>query len=121
MQSNAPTVDTYLEEVPRERLAALTEIRRLCREHLIGFEEHMQYGGPCYSRNGVIEVGFASQKHNIALYILRKDVLDAHRDAFPASALSKGCIRFRNPNKINFAVIEALLRETVTSTGEICP
>jgi uncharacterized protein YdhG (YjbR/CyaY superfamily) len=121
MQSSAPTVDAYLDEVPRERLAALTELRRLCREHLVGFEERMQYGGPCYSRNGVIEVGFASQKQNIALYILRKDVLDAHRDAFPASSLGKGCIRFRNPNTINFAVVEALLREAVTATGEICP
>jgi uncharacterized protein YdhG (YjbR/CyaY superfamily) len=121
MQSSVPTVDVYLEEIPRDRLAALTELRRLCREHLIGFDEGMAYGMPCYSRGGTVEVSFASQKQNIALYILRKDVLDAHRDAFPASSLGKGCIRFRNPNTINFAVIEALLRETVTATDEICP
>lgn len=121
MQSSAPTVDAYLEEIPRERLAALTELRRLCREHLNGFEEGMRYGMPSYSRKGTVEVGFASQKQNIALYILRKEVLDAHRDAFPASALGKSCIRFRNPARIDFAVVAALLRETVTTTGEICP
>jgi hypothetical protein len=37
------------------------------------------YGGPCYSRNGVVEAGFASQKRFIGLYILRLDVLNAHR------------------------------------------
>jgi uncharacterized protein YdhG (YjbR/CyaY superfamily) len=121
MQSSAPTVDAYLDEVPRERLAALTELRRLCRAHLIGFDEGMAYGMPSYSRDGVVEVSYASQKQNIALYILRKDVLDAHRDGFPASSLGKGCIRFRNPNTINFAVIEALLHETVTATSDICP
>jgi uncharacterized protein YdhG (YjbR/CyaY superfamily) len=121
MQSTATTVDAYLDEAPRERLAALTELRRLCREHLVGFDEGMVYGMPCYSRGGTVEVSFASQKQNIALYVLRKDVLDAHRDAFPASSLGKGCIRFRNPNTINFAVVEALLRETVTVTGKICP
>lgn len=41
MQSSAPTVDAYLDEIPRERLAALIELRRLCREHLVGFEERM--------------------------------------------------------------------------------
>lgn len=120
MQSTAPTVDAYLDEVPGERVAALAELRRLCREHLPGFAEEMRYGMAAYSRDGVVEVAFASQKQNIALYILRKDVLDAHRDAFPASALGKGCIRFRNPASINFAVVRALLDGTAVATGEVC-
>jgi uncharacterized protein YdhG (YjbR/CyaY superfamily) len=81
MQSTASTVDAYLDEVPGERVAALAELRRMCREHLPGFAEEMRYGMAAYSRDGVVEVAFASQKQNIALYILRKDVLDAHRDA----------------------------------------
>lgn len=88
--------------------------------HLTGFAEGMAYGMPSYSRGGTVEVGFASQKQNIALYILRKAVLDAHRDAFPASALGKGCIRFRNPATINFAVVQALLEETVAASGHVC-
>jgi hypothetical protein len=73
-----------------------------------------------YSRDGVVEVAFASQKQNIALYILRKDVLDTHRSAFPASALGKGCIRFRNPATINFTIVRALLEGTASASGEIC-
>jgi uncharacterized protein YdhG (YjbR/CyaY superfamily) len=120
MQSQAKTVTAYLKEVPKDRLEALKRLRELCLKHLTGFEESMMYGGPCYSRNGVAEVGFASQKNNIALYILRKDVMDAHRSAFAASSVGKGCIRYRNPNKIDFAVVENLLIGTRESQGEIC-
>jgi uncharacterized protein YdhG (YjbR/CyaY superfamily) len=120
MQSDAQSVDAYLEEVPPERRAALTELRYLCREHLVGFEEAMVYGMPGYSRDGVVEVGFASQKNNIALYILRKEVLDASRSAFPVSSLGKGCIRYRNPDKIDFGVVATMLISTRKSRGRIC-
>ncbi|HSO11720.1 MAG TPA: DUF1801 domain-containing protein, partial [Anaerolineales bacterium] len=71
MQSSAKTVPACLKEVPAERLAALKQLRDLCRSTLTGFKELMKYGGPCYSRNGVVEVGFASQRHFIGLYTLR--------------------------------------------------
>lgn len=120
MQSDAPTVDKYLTEVPEDRLSALEEIRRLCREELTGFEENMEYGMPSYSRDGTVEVAFASQKNNIALYILRKDVMDGYRDRFAKSAIGKGCIRYRNPNKIDFGIVQKLLEGTRESSGEVC-
>lgn len=60
-------VAAYVEDVPAERKAALAKLRELCCTLLKGFEESMMYGGPCYSRNGEVEVGFASQKHFIGL------------------------------------------------------
>lgn len=120
MQSKAPTVDAYLAEVPADRRAALQEIRRLCKTHLVGFEENMAYGMPGYSRDGTIEVGFASQKNNIALYILRTDVLNLHRDRFSPSAMGKGCIRYANPRKIDFDLIETMLKQTAQSRGPVC-
>ncbi|MBI5563519.1 MAG: DUF1801 domain-containing protein [Chloroflexi bacterium] len=125
MQSTAQTVDEYLKEVAAnpqtaDRLAALQRLRRLCRKHLRGYEESMLYGGPCYSRAGIAEVGFASQKNNIALYILRKDVLDAYRAEFPPSTIGKGCIRYRNPAKIDFGVVEKMLIATRQADGPIC-
>jgi uncharacterized protein YdhG (YjbR/CyaY superfamily) len=120
MQSIAPTVDAYLGEVPADRLPAIEQLRRLCRQHLAGFEESMVYGMPCYSRAGTVEVAFASQKNNIALYILHKEVLDAHRDAFAASAIGKGCIRYRNPDTIDFELVREMLVETSEFTGPVC-
>ena len=120
MQSDAGTISEYLEQVPEDRTTALLKIRKLCQEHLPEFEESMQYGMPSYSRNGTVEVAFASQKNNISLYILRTDVLDQYRDQFPASAIGKGCVRYRNPNKINFELVEEMLEKTNISTGEVC-
>ncbi len=122
MQSQAEDVIAYLQEVPAERKAALEEIRRQCLSVLKGFEESMQYGGPCYSRNGVVEVGFASQKHFIGLYILRTDVMNAHKDMLKIKGVSlgKGCIRYSKSEKIDFKVVKSMLKATVLSTGEVC-
>ncbi len=122
MQSQAKDVTAYLEEVPAERKAALEEIRRQCLAVLKGFEESMQYGGPCYSRNGVVEVGFASQKHFIGLYILRTDVMKAHKEMLKIKGVSlgKGCIRYSKPEKIDFKIVKSMLKATVRSTGEVC-
>jgi uncharacterized protein YdhG (YjbR/CyaY superfamily) len=82
----------------------------------------MSYGGPAYSRNGEVEVGFASQKHFIGLYILRTDVMNAHRALLKVKrvSLGKGCIRYSKPEKIDFTIVEKLLKATVESTGAIC-
>lgn len=122
MQSTAKTVAAYLDEVPTARKAALTKLRHLCRTSLKGFQESMQYGSPCYSRNGEVEVGFASQKNFIGLYILRTDVMKAHRDLLKAKGVSlgKGCIRYSKPERIDFQVVAMMLKATQESTGAIC-
>ena len=122
MQSSAKTVTAYLKEVPAERKAALLQLRDLCREFLTGFEESMEYGGPCYSRNGEVEVGFASQKNFIGLYILRTDVMNAHKDQLKGKGVSigKGAIRYSKPERIDFNIVESMLRATQESTGPVC-
>jgi uncharacterized protein YdhG (YjbR/CyaY superfamily) len=120
MQSDAANVSEYLDEVPEDRLPALTQIRELCREYLPELEESMQYGMPSYRRAGTVEVAFASQKNNISLYILRTDVLDQYRDQFPVSAIGKGCIRYHNQDKINFDMVADMLEKTNESSGEVC-
>ena len=122
MQSSAKTVSAYLKEVPAERKAALKKLRDLCRLTLTDFKETMDYGGPCYSRDGVVEVGFASQKHFIGLYILRTDVMNAHKDQLKVKGVTfgKGAIRYSKPERIDFNVVESMLRATVESTGVVC-
>ena len=122
MQSTAKDVTTYIKEVPAERQEALLKLRALCQELLAGFEETMDYGGPSYKRNGEVEVGFMSQKQYIGLYILRTDVMNAHRNLLKGKGISigKGVIRYSKPERIDFGVVESMLRGTVESTGPIC-
>jgi uncharacterized protein YdhG (YjbR/CyaY superfamily) len=122
MQSDAKTVTEYLLDVPQERLAVLKKLRALCRKHLKGFKETMEYGMPSYWRDGVAEVGFASQKNFVALYILRTDVMNAHTDQLQGTGIShgKGCIRYSKPERVDFAVVESMLKATARSKGQVC-
>ncbi len=122
MQSAARNVNAYIKESPAQRQEVLIRLRDLCRAELTGFKESMVYGMPGYARDGVVEVGFASQKNFIALYILRTDVMLSHRYMLniPGVTLGKGCIRYSKPEKIDFGVVEKLLKATVESAGVVC-
>jgi len=122
MQSEAKSVNDYLEQVPAERKEALTRLRDLCRAALTGFEEGMEYGGPSYSRKGVVEVGFASQVNYISLYILKQEVMEAHKEQLTGKGVSfgKGCIRYSKPERINFEVVEDMLVAAEKSDAPIC-
>lgn len=122
MQSKAKDVDTYIKEAPEDRRQALTRIRQLFLNELKGYKEVMKYGGPCYEKNNIIEAGFASQKHFIGIYILKTDVMEKYKDLLKGKGIStgKGCIRFSKPEKINFDVVEKLLRGTFVSANIVC-
>lgn len=122
MQSKAKDVSTYIKEAPAAWPEALNRLRDLCRATLTGFKESMAQGGPSYSRNDEVEVGFASQKNFIGLYILRTDVMKAHKDLLKGKGISvgKGAIRYSKPERINFDVVKSMLRGTVESTGPVC-
>jgi uncharacterized protein YdhG (YjbR/CyaY superfamily) len=83
----------------------------------------MDYGGPSYKRNGEVEVGFASQKHFIGLYTLRvrTDVMKVRRHRLKGKGISvgKGAIRYSKPERIDFDVVESMLRATQNSAGPV--
>ena len=120
MISEAKTVAVYLREVPEDRRAVLRRRRALCRELLPEHEEAMEYGCPCYRRNGKVEVGFASQKRTINLYIVNQDALAKHRARLKGLSVGKGCIRYPSPARMDFGVIADLLRATSESDAGPC-
>ena len=121
MQSDAKTVDDYLEEVPEERKDVLSELRRLCLNIFVDYEETMEYGMPGYKKKGSeIEVAFASQKNYISLYVLKEDVFNEFREDFAGLSLGKGCVRFKRSNQINFEVVARFLAASFKSDSEIC-
>jgi uncharacterized protein YdhG (YjbR/CyaY superfamily) len=120
MQSRATTVEAYVAEADQRRQAALARLRDLCREILPGYEERMAYGMPAYARNGAIEVAFASQKQYVAFYVAKAEVMRAHPSELAGLDHGKGCIRFRNPERIDYALVRRLLEATVASRAEPC-
>jgi hypothetical protein len=50
MQSKAETVEEYLQEVPYNRQAALSQLRQLCIDKLVGYQESMEFGMSSYKK-----------------------------------------------------------------------
>ncbi|GAA3265185.1 iron chaperone [Streptomyces lavendulae] len=116
-------VDAYLAAVPDARRGALTRLRELCRAELTGFEEVIAYGMPAYVRPGAPagEIAWANQKQYVSFYLLRTDVRDAFADRLAGHDMGKSCLRFRNPDRIDFPLLRDLLRATATAApGPVC-
>lgn len=120
MQSKATTVDDYFLEIPPKRIPAMTNLRKLFRQELKGYEERMQYGGPCYVKNNIVEAGFATQKHFIGVYILKQDAFKKYIGELKGVSYGKGVMRFTKPEDINFGVVQKMLRATYESDKDIC-
>lgn len=120
MKSNAKNVDEYLTQVPEKRLKALQKLRALCKELLVDYDESMAYKMPSYKKNNIVEIAFASQKQHICFYVLKHDVMLDNQDQLKGLNHGKGCIRYSNPNKIDFRLISKLLKDTVISDNKIC-
>ena len=120
VHSDADDVGTYLALVPEDRRAVLNEMRGACRTLLAGFDESMRYGMPAYSRDGVAEIAWASQKRYISLYVMRTDVLNAYRSQLAGLDVGKGCIRYRNPAAVDFTVVRSMLTAVAASQGPVC-
>ena len=118
MTSRAATVDQWMREAPAERRDALEQVRGIFRRILHDYQECMEYGGPCYKRNGRVEVGFNSQKQHITVYVMRTELVDEFRGTVRAS-FGKCCIRFA-PRRVDFAAVERILRRIVEAAATPC-
>lgn len=120
MKSEAKHVDEYLAEIPEKRLPALKKLRDLCLKHLPEHMESMAYRMPSYRRNDQVEVAFASQKQHICVYFLIHDVMRKNAERLKGLNHGKGCIRYANPDNINYELITELLKQTAETDASIC-
>lgn len=120
MKSEAKTVDQYINEAPEQRISALKQLRKLCLEHLRDYSEGMSYKMPSYTNENEVEVAFASQKQHICVYFLIHEVMLDNEELLKGLNHGKGCIRYSNPEKINYDLIRKLLKETAKSNDTIC-
>ena len=108
MQSTAKSAEDYIAELPEDRKAAMSELRKILTKNLPeGFKEGMGYGMLCYSvPHALYPAGYhcdpklplpfislASQKNFIALYHMGmyadKNVLDWFVAEYPKYAKGK--------------------------------
>lgn len=128
MQSKAKTVAAYLKELPADRRAALSEIRRVVLANLgEGFAEGMQYGMigyyvphrvypagyHCDPKQPLPFMSLASQKNHIGLYLGCVYINEAERERFvkawKASGkkldMGKSCVRVKDLDGVPLDVL----------------
>lgn len=132
MRSEATTVAQYIDELPEDRKAAMSELRKVILKNLPkGFKETMGYGminyvvphslyPPGYHCDPKLPLGLiamASQKNFIAVYHMGiysdPKLLNWFTTEFPKHSkakldMGKSCIRFKKPEQIPFALIGEL-------------
>ncbi len=132
MQSKAKHVDEYLDALPEERKAIISEIRRTILQNLPeGFEEVMSYGMigyvvplsiypagyHCTPALPLPFMNLASQKNHIALYhmgINDADLMNWFTNEWKKYTsgkpdMGKACIRFKKPEEISLQLIGDLV------------
>ena len=128
MQSKAKTVAAYLKELPADRRAALSEIRRVVLANLgEGFEEGMQYGMigyyvphrvypagyHCDPKQPLPFMSLASQKNHIGLYLGCVYINEAERERFVKAwktsgkklDMGKSCVRVKDLDGVPLDVL----------------
>jgi uncharacterized protein YdhG (YjbR/CyaY superfamily) len=121
VQSAAPTVDAWLAEVDPARRPVLEQVRASALRNLPGLTETMRYGMPTYARDAKTDPAFAfnSQKQYISLYVSPR-VHALHAEAMKGLDAGKSCIRFRKPEKIDMALLDAMLADTARLDERSC-
>ncbi|TFV82961.1 DUF1801 domain-containing protein [Blastococcus sp. CT_GayMR16] len=124
MATPDPAVDAYVEQVTGPRADAVRTLRGLCLAHLDGFTEGMTYGMPGYWRGPVAEgegeIAFAAQKQYLSFYVVRTDVMAAHRDRLAGLSVGKGCVRYRTPEQLDVDIVTSILEMAAATQGPIC-
>ena len=129
--SKATTPESYIAELPPERAALVSHVRKLVNDALPdGFVERMSYGmigwevpreryPDTYNGQPLGYVGLAAQKNHVALYLYgvygsperTKQLADDYAAAGKALDMGKSCIRFKRADQL----AEDALARTIAS------
>lgn len=115
MQSEAKTVEEYLQEIPKERAIQVTQVRETILKNLPeGYEEVMNWGmityqvpldiyPDTYNKKPLMYAALASQKNNMSVYLsgiyMYEDKAKSFHEAYKETGLrmdiGKSCVRFK--------------------------
>jgi uncharacterized protein YdhG (YjbR/CyaY superfamily) len=120
VQSKAATVDDRIERLSASERPVFEQLRAACRQELVGWEERMQWGMSGYGPSGQDNaVSFNAQKRHIAFYA-GPTAIERFQERLAGVDCGKGCVRYRNPNQIDFAVVRVMLRDIHARGGPMC-
>lgn len=125
MQSNAVTVEAYLNELPLERREQIEAVRAVILENLPeGYEEAINWGmisyqvplsvyPDTYNKQPLMYAALASQKNHMAVYLTGIYMDEPAREEFEAAYkatgkrydVGKSCVRFKKLDDLPLGLI----------------
>jgi hypothetical protein len=129
VRSATSTVDAYLAELPPERRAVVSTVRRMVNAHMPpGYEETMNWGmiswqiplaryPVTYNKQPLGYVALAAQKNNYALYLVGVYAEGEQERRLRAAAAAQGkkldmgksCLRFKKTDDLPLEIIGELI------------
>ena len=130
--SKAKTVAAYLSELPEDRRAAISAVRKVVRRHLpAGYRESINWGmitwavplaryPTTYNGQPLCYAALAAQKNHLALYLMNvyQDseqagwLKAAYKKAGKKPDMGKSCIRFRAVDDLPLDAIAKIVAST---------
>lgn len=131
MQSDAKTVNEYLQQLPPERRQAIEQVRAVILKNLpAGYEEVMNWGmityqvplavkPDTYNKQPLSYAALASQKNHMAVYLSNIYSSEERREAFEQAYratgkrydVGKSCVRFRKLDDLPLDLIGESIAE----------
>ncbi|MGQ0639876.1 MAG: iron chaperone [Gemmatimonadaceae bacterium] len=106
------TVDEYLNAVPQDQRAALSQLRQTIRGAAPNADETVSYRIPFYKYNGML-VGFSAAKEHCTFHIISADVLRDNAAALKKFETGKGSIRFTPENPLPKALVTKIVKARI--------
>jgi uncharacterized protein YdhG (YjbR/CyaY superfamily) len=135
MTSKATTPEQYIQELPEDRVEAITKLRKVINENLPkGFKEQMTYGMigyvvphsiypagyHCTPELPLPFMSFASQKNSVNFYHMgiyaKPELLNWFTTEYPKHCkakldMGKSCVRFKKMDQIPYDLIGELVKK----------
>lgn len=135
MTSKATTPKQYIQELPEDRVEAITKLRKVINENLPkGFKEQMTYGMigyvvphsiypagyHCTPELPLPFMSFASQKNSVNFYHMgiyaKPELLNWFTNEYPKHCkakldMGKSCVRFKKMDQIPYDLIGELVKK----------
>lgn len=105
-------LEAYYKAVPEARLIRLRLIEEAVRKVDSTAVASLDYKLPTFkTESGWI--AFGNQKHYVSVYTCSKEKLEPYLKAYPESNCGKGCLRFRDSEEIDFAVLSKVISKAL--------
>lgn len=144
MTSKATTPEEYIQELPEDRVEAITKLRKVINDNLPeGFKEEMSYGMigyvvphsiypdgyHCLPKLPLPFMSFASQKNSVNFYHMgiyaKPELLNWFISEYPKYSnqkldMGKSCVRFKKLDQIPFELIGKLVQKMTVEDWISC-